>query len=329
MLERFFNMPVVFQVGATSMLFFLILSLLMLWFKRGILMNVMLLFSFLSWLLFCKLPIMGWILHIVITSFVYWFLSFIMIKQYIKAMTKDQLEKEWQLYSSDFEPVLVDPLEFTWLDLDYYDTKQRELESLGFRKVHDFENLPQTRVFPEMRTFTRLLINTDRDIDADIVHIRIVKPKNILEINVDIRIVAFVSEFSDGTFLETHNTKGVNLIVNVDGIFMQMFEPDTPLEKLLNAHEEKVESICETKNVEVVVFHTDQELSASGEREFLLFRKDRQKKGGFIETENMQNRAIFNQRNEEAGTNSFLSEYAKQAEKLARKHRTTQENENT
>jgi hypothetical protein len=327
-MEVFFDMPKEFQVGTTVALSFFVFSLLLLWFKRGIAMQFTLLISFLSCLIFCRLPMIGWVGHSLLTVFVYSFIWTFLLKQYIKALAKEQLEKEWKLYSSDYETALADPLEFTWLDLNFYDTKQRELESLGFQKVHDYEFISQTRAFPETRTFTRSFINTEQDIGADIVQIRMVKPKNMLERSVDIRTISFSSEFSDGTFLETHNTKGVNPIVEVDGIIFQMFEPNTPLEDLLDAHEEKIETICETKNVDVILFRTVQELSAAGEREFLLFRKDRQKKGAFVETENTQNVSLFVKKDsDEAGVKAFLSEYAKQARKIARKQRKKQENE--
>ncbi|MDR2706730.1 MAG: hypothetical protein LBC02_13195 [Planctomycetaceae bacterium] len=327
-MDAFFDMTIEFQVGTTVALCFLFFSLLLLWFKRGIAMQFTLLISFLSCLIFCRLPMVNWVGHGLLTMFVYFWIWDFLLKRFIKASAKEQLEKEWKLYSSDYETAPADPFEFMWLDLDYYDTKQRELESLGFQKVHDIELLPQTRAFPETRTFSRSFINIEQDIGADIIQIRMVKPKNMLERSVDVRMIIFATEFSDGTFLETHNTKGVNPITEVEGIVLQMFEPNTPLEDLLDAHEEKIETICETKNVEVILHRTVQELSAAGEREFLLFRKDRQKKGGFTEAENARSMHIFgNQNSDDAATQAYLSEYAKQARKIARKQRKKQENE--
>jgi hypothetical protein len=167
----------------------------------------------------------------------FWIWNFL-TKQYTKAQAKERI-----LYASDNETVLADPFEFTWLDLDYYDAKQRELESFGFQKIRDVEFLLETYVFPETRTFYRSFINTEQDIIAGISHLRMVKPKNTLERMIDIRIVTFVSEFSDGTFLNTNNNaKGVNPNMEINSVIMHTFESDTPLEELLEAHKKKMEA---------------------------------------------------------------------------------------
>jgi hypothetical protein len=238
-------------------------------------------------------------------------------------MVKAQLEAEWKLYSSDFECVSADPSEFTWLDLDYYDTTQRELESLGFQKVGDYELLPQTRAFPETRTFSRQFINEEQDIGALIINMRVVKPKNLFERSINRRIVEFSSEFSDGTILDTNNTRGVNPIVEIDGIELVMFKPTISLEKLLDAHEERMEAICETKEVDVVIFRNASEMLAANEREFLLFRKDRKEKGGFTEPEIAENVRIvssyLSNKDDEDGIKIYLAEYNKQARKRRKK----------
>jgi hypothetical protein len=327
-MQTFFNMPIEFQIGTIVSLSFLVLSLLLLRFKRGIAMQFMLLVSFLSCLIFCRLPVIGWVGHGVLMVVVYYCLWSFLLKRFTKALAKEQLDKEWMIYSSEYETVPADPNEFTWLDLNYYDTKQRELEALGFQKVRDTELLSQTRSFPETRTFNRSMLNTEQDIAADICQIRVVKPKNIQERSINVRTVSFNSEFSDGTFLETHNAKGAMPIEEINGIILQMFAPNTPLEDLLDAHEEKIETICETKNVEVVLRRTIQEFVAAAEREFRLFRNDRSEKGGFTEAENVRVMRFFAKDTaDEASTKAYLSEYAKQARKIARKQRKKQENE--
>jgi hypothetical protein len=317
-MNTFFDMPVDFQIGAIIAFVFLIFSLLLLLCKRGIMMQFTLLISFLSCSIYCHLPMVNWVGHRLGTMFVYFLAWMFLIKQFTKALAKEQLEKERKLYSSDFECVSADPLEFTWLDLNYYNTKQRELESLGFQKIGDFELLPQTRAFPETRTFSRKFINTEQDIEAAITHSRVVKPKNVFERSLDARIVEFSSEFSDGMFLETNNARGVSPIVEFGGIEMLMFEPTISLEKLLDVHEEKIEAICETKKVDVVVFRNASEQLAAAKREFLLICKDRQKKGGFTESENARI-ASYLKLNNDAGVKAYLSEYTRQARKRRKK----------
>jgi hypothetical protein len=319
----FFNMPIEFQIGSIVAVAFLVFSLLSSLFRRRIATYITLLISFLSCVIHCHLPTMDFGTHIAITLIAYGFIWFL-IRQFIKVMVKAQLEAEWKLYSSDFECVSADPSEFTWLDLDYYDTTQRELESLGFQKVGDYELLPQTRAFPETRTFSRQFINEEQDIGASIINMRVVKPKNLFERSINRRIVEFSSEFSDGTILDTNNTRGVNPIVEIDGIELVMFESTISLEKLLDAHEERMEAICETKEVDVVVFRNASEMLAANEREFLLFRKDRKEKGGFTESEIAENvrlasSYLISDKDDEEGIKIYLAEYNRQARKRRKK----------
>jgi hypothetical protein len=311
----FFEMPIEFQIGSIIAVVFLAFSMLLSLLGRGFLMHITLLISFLS--CFACWNSLGW--FCLLTVIVYGFVWVILIKQYIRALAREQLKKDWKFYSSDYECVSVDPLEFTWLDLDYYDTTQRELESLGFQKNGDFELLPQTRAFPHMRTFSRKFINTEQNIGAIIAHSRIVKPQNESERLFDFRIVKFSSEFSDDTFLETDNARGVSPILEIGGIEMLMFEPTIPFEELLDIHKKKIESICETKKVNVVIYRNAQEMSAASKRRFLLFCKDRREKGEFTESEKDRIISYSNLKNNDAGVKIYFSEYHKQARKRRKK----------
>jgi hypothetical protein len=313
----FSNMPIEFQIGSIVAIAFFAFSLLSFLCKREILMHLTMLISLLSCLFCCLWAGLGWnCVKVVIVYGVVWWL---LINQYIKAIVKAQLEAEMKLYSSDFEYVPVDPFEFTWLDLDYYDTTQRELESLGFKKVGDYELLPQTRAFPQTRTFNRTFINEEQDIVASITNMRAVKPKNLFERSINYRIVEFSSEFSDGTFFEINNTRGINPITEVGGIAMLMFDPTISIEKLLEAHEESIETICETKELDVVVYLNASEQLAAAEREFLLLRKDRQKKCGFTVSETVQIASHLSGKIDEEGIKTYISEYNKQVRKRRKK----------
>ncbi|MCL2744637.1 MAG: hypothetical protein FWE67_12370 [Planctomycetaceae bacterium] len=311
-MEKFASMSVEFQAGAACAVFFLLLTFILLYLKRGIAMQGALLFSLVS----CLVPCHFYILQ---TFVIYFFLWGFLMKQYTKLLVREQLQKEWQVYLSDYEVVPADPLEFTWLDIEVYDSKQRELEELGFHKIRDSELPHVSRAFPETRHFCRCMLNAEGDISADIIQIRVVKPKNDFERGIDARIVSFASEFSDGTFLETANALGINPIQEVEGITFQQFMPDTPLEELLDLHESEIEEICSNRNVEIRVFHTPQEITAAGEREFLLLREDRRKKGGFTEKESRINRLQMGENASDPGVIAYHKEYDRQVRKLARK----------
>jgi hypothetical protein len=241
-------------------------------------MIIALFISFLACVIFCRLSMVPWWGYILGTLLVYGLIFTCQVVLHDKAWTRRQRQKEQKLYSSDYEVVTVDPQAFTWLDLDYYDTKQRELESLGFEKIRDHESLSHTRAFPEIRFFSRTFNNVHYEISAEVLQVRIIKPKNVFEKMVDIRLVIFGTEFSDGTFLETTNGLDVNPVQDCEGIIIQQFPPNTSLETLLDIHENKVERICETKYLEVILHRNAEEVYAAGKREFLLLCKDRQKK---------------------------------------------------
>ena len=158
------------------------------------------------------------------------------VNQVISQHSKVQLDMEWAVFSADYETATVSPADFPWLAESYYDSVQQELEALGFSKVRDAEHLPNSRVSPETRNFCRVLINVERNIGVAINQVRVVKPQNDEQRNVDVRCVEFTSEFSDGTFLITANTLGINNLENVEGIMVLNLLPDTPLNEVLDTH---------------------------------------------------------------------------------------------
>jgi hypothetical protein len=232
-------------------------------------------------------------------------------------MAREQLKNELKLYSFDYESVIANPLEFTWLDLNYYDTKQHELESLGFQKIDDSEFLPLTKAFPDIRTFSRRFINAEQDIEASITQIRIKKPayeyENIQERLLNQRIVKFYSEFSDNTFIETDNTR---LITPIKGIELLAFVPTISLEELLDAHEKKIETICETKNVNTIIHRNANEISEAAKRRFLSLGKYLNEKNNITELEFTRIRLIARKYGGyNAVIKTYLAEYNEQVQK--------------
>jgi len=200
------------------------------------------------------------------------------VKQEQQQPNKAQLEMEWAVFSADYEPVPVSPADFPWLDESYYDSAQQELESLGFHKVRDVEYLHWSRVVPEVRNFSRSLINAERNISAAITQIRVAKPKTDEQKSIDVRCMEFTSEFSDGTFLVTTNMLGITVLESIEGITIQNFRPDISLKDLLYYQKTRIQLDCTWRKKELRTHATDDELIASGERQFLHWRADRQKK---------------------------------------------------
>jgi hypothetical protein len=322
----FFGMAIEFWVWALVSLLFFVSSILLLRFRRGIAMQISLLISFLLYFFCCHLVVFGFVWCDLIVVFVYVLVWKILIKKYVKALAIEQLTRELKFYSSDFEIAFVESCEFMWLNLDYYEAKQHELELLGFRKVCDFEFLPQTRAFPEMRSFVRLLINAEYNIKASIIQIRAAESKTMSVRRGEICMIDFISEFSDGVFLRTQNMKSVTPILEVNEIVIQSFESDVLLEELLYAHEKKIKSISDIKNVGVIFYRAVEEMFDSSKREFQLLCQARQRKSGLTETANEQNISNFvNNDCEDAGVRAFLKEYTKQTKKITQEQKQTPE----
>lgn len=323
MMDQILAMPLEFKIAASVALIFFCTSWLLLAIRRGLAMQLHLLLSFLACLLFCRLPMSTELTHVSGTIFFYFVVWIFQVKRFMKLMARDQIRKEWKFYLAECEIVPADPYEYAWLNLDFYDEKQRELESLGLTKVRDFEILAFTQAFPEMRNFARGFVNAEHDITSSIMQTKFVKPKTLFERLVDTRIISFGSEFSDGSFLETNNAKGLNPMDKIEGVVMQQFLPDTPLSEMLDAHEAEIEAICQRKGVDVIYHRTESDMIASDVRMHAVLRLDRQKKGGFTPGELSK---IVDDPTDE-GTKMFMAEYTKQAQKIARREQKKQDDE--
>jgi hypothetical protein len=184
----------------------------------------------------------------------------------------EALVMKFAVFYEDFETVTVSPGDFPWLDESYYDSVQKDLELFGFSKVQDGELLHFSLASPEVRTFYRLLINAERNICATIMQFRVVEPQDDEQRNMEIRCVEFTSECSDGTFLVTTNTLGVNNLEDVEGISFCQLPPDVPLDVLQSCHMEQIQSHCDSTQAELLTRPTDADIQSAGERQHLLMR---------------------------------------------------------
>lgn len=201
---------------------------------------------------------------------------------------KIQLDSEMAVFSAEYDSATVSPADFPWLDIHFYDSLQRALEALEFHYVRDSELRQLTRVFPNLRHFSRSLINLDKNIEASISQIRIVNARTTEERMLDIRCLEFSTEFEDGHFLVTTNLQGVNPPESIDGITFHNFSPDTSPEALLKHHHKAVSAYKTSTQTTVHTFATDDELISAGRRQQDWMKSDRQKKLQEYETEAAQ-----------------------------------------
>ncbi len=261
---------------------------------------------------YCDVPVFSETMHVRLTLLLFGLVWAFQLRIHMKWAAREQIRKEWACYLADFEIESINPHEFTWANLDYYDEKQREMEALGFVKVGDYELLHFARAFPELRFFGREFMSAEHDIGASVSQHKFSKPKTIFERLIDNRYVAFCSEFSDNTFLETNNAEGVQPLGNMEGYTFQQFPPSTPLADLLEAHKTAVANICEQDGVEVLIHATERDMLDAAVRQHLILRRDRQKKGGFTPEE----LAVIFPGFRDQHTKQYINEYRQQAKKI-------------
>ncbi len=203
----------------------------------------------------------------------------------ISVMAKQNARRMKLLYSSPYEIADASLEDYPWLDADFYRTTSKELESLEFHHLGDWEETHLTKAWPNMQTMLRYYVNAENDIRCYFANIKMKRARDFVESGVNARMIEFVTEFSDGLILATNNAHGVNPVEEVEGSIIQQFPPLTPIETLLDKHEEKIDDICNERNVDVVLIRDKEDFLASARRGHAIYCKDRQKKGFFTDEE--------------------------------------------
>ncbi len=302
--------PVLQSVLFATLSFFC-LSFVFLRFRRGISMQLSLLFSLIGGGVFCyAVGHWNYVFGLLIVYLPLWLYQ---VHRFTSLLAKDQLDCEWTLLLSDFEAVPIDPNDFPDLDHEYYDSTALKLEKHGFYKLRDVDFRHASRAFPNIRTFNRLFLHRDHKIAAVLAQqkIDITIIPFFYRFSADYRYVELSTEFSDGTFFITSNTQGI-FEMDVEGIEFDFHPPETPLDELVESHGDGVDQICEDRDVAVRLSVSEADFYAAAAREHLVIRRDRLKKGGATVEMSRQ----FSQADAPDG-GEFSKEYLKQAQKRA------------
>jgi len=125
----------------------------------------------------------------------------------------------------------VSPETFSHLDYDFYRRATASLQQLGFKILDDLENVTLARPLAGTVSFTRVLVDGDGTTIAGVRHF---KPRNA-SAN-EKRVIEFLSEFSDGSFVVTNN-EGKSTVSDVlPGLTTIYCSSTTPLEEILRVH---------------------------------------------------------------------------------------------
>ena len=150
------------------------------------------------------------------------------------------------LFGGEHEYRQVQPTEFPYADLTFYDRVQKELEALGFHKVADIEDQTLTRVYPDTRTFVRVLVDDAAVIRAGAFHLRQrgglvglfsaigVVPRHV-------HVVELVSEVPRGRFLVTAPTRGLDRLDPPPEMQVERLPPGTSIRALVERHRVRVQ----------------------------------------------------------------------------------------
>jgi hypothetical protein len=157
-----------------------------------------------------------------------------------EGMSKKTAEKTAKAYRGRHQYQTVTPQAFPKNDLAYYEDTQHLLEERGFRLLGDLENLTLKEIHPNMMTFIRCMTSADGTISAGIYDVRYTGWIRLLQlvrlIPKKLQMLDLETEFNDGTFLCTSNSKDLDQLDAPPAIRYIQYPQDTDLMDLLNVH---------------------------------------------------------------------------------------------
>jgi hypothetical protein len=150
------------------------------------------------------------------------------------------------LFSGEHEYREVTPAEFPYADVSYYERVQKELEALGFRKLSDVEDLTLSRVYPDARTFVRLMVDDGAMIRAGAFHLRsrgglvgLFSALGVIPRHV--HVLELVTEVPRGRFLITAPTRGLDRLDPPPEALVDRLPPGTPAADLVAHHRRRIQ----------------------------------------------------------------------------------------
>jgi hypothetical protein len=153
----------------------------------------------------------------------------------IQSIARQILHQQRSLYAAPHEHTPANPDDFPDVDRVFYDSTQRELETLGFRFLDDVENVTLSRNMPALRTFSRTMTGDDDTIVA-----RIYQLLPTGRGGRDIRAIELTTEFTDFTFMVTTNAEIQLDASNIRGIIITRLPPSTSASQLVQHHRSAV-----------------------------------------------------------------------------------------
>ena len=132
------------------------------------------------------------------------------------------------------------PATFPHLDHPFYDRRTTSLQSLGFAHLADVEDATTSRLHPDTRTFLRLLSGVSGTVLAVVTHCLPTRDHGADVPAPVSHLTQFITEFSDGRFIQTANTLHREFPREVLGVTTHYCRDDVPLTEMLLLHREAI-----------------------------------------------------------------------------------------
>lgn len=194
------------------------------------------------------------------------------------------------VYGEPHELVRVQPSEFPEADLDFYDRARKELEDKRYTYLGDVEDLTLTRIYPQNRTFLRVLVDAGRMIRASIYHLH---PRGVVVSLLQLvqlfprhlRVIELTSEIQ-GLFLVTANTHGVDRLEPPPEAKVERLPLATPITEVVARHEQRITEYLRAHPERTPVHYESlDDVLASTARAHVCMARHRQKVGGLSRDE--------------------------------------------
>jgi len=237
---------------------------------------------------------------LILLPFAIWFAIRIWLKVFMGKITKelkgameelskaggDMVAGNKAMYGTIHEFRPASDEDFESLDPQLYEDAQDHLEKLGYRHLGDVvdQTIEETN---GMTTVLRVMSSTEGSVAAGVYHFKPPAMPRGFE-GKDMVMLDLSTEFSDGSFLLTANTKGLDLTTTATGLHRIRLELDTPIEQLVAAHEtEKQKLLAAKQGVSVVTIHTLSDALESEKRQQAVKNAFR-KQIGFVDPEEVR-----------------------------------------
>jgi hypothetical protein len=194
------------------------------------------------------------------------------------------------VYGEPHEFARVNPDAFPEADLEFYNRVKRDLEGRGYRSIGDVEDLTMSRIYPQNRTFLRILVDAGGMIRASAYHLH---PRGVVISMLQLvqlfprhlRVVELVTEIQ-GTFLVTSNTHGVDRLEPPPEAKVERLPLGTPLAEVVSTHEKRITALLRAYPERApVTFESYDDVIASMARAHVAMARHRQKVGGLSRDE--------------------------------------------